>query len=77
MSYPIMPQNNYPPMFNQAPVYHPPADPGYNASVGVGPRFSIPDPNNAINGSVHEEEDRKSVSSIDDFEARLNALKRL
>ncbi len=73
------PNNNYPTMFNnQVPAYHPPADPGYNAAMGVGPRFSIPEHNNAINGSVvHDEEDRKSAGSVDDFEARLNALKRL
>lgn len=45
-------------------------------SSGGGPNFSLPPAVN--NGAPHEDNsDAKSVSSIDDFEARLAALKRL
>jgi hypothetical protein len=82
LNYQYMPQTApaYPVLFNQQPppMYHPPADAGYNnphASFG-GPQFSLPENNFPASGQ-QEEEDSKSISSVDDFEARLNALKKL
>ena len=60
---------NVPQPYNPAIHLPPPAE--FNPSHGVGPSFSLP-----VTHSTNED-DNKSVASMDDFEMRLAALKKL
>lgn len=67
--------NSFAPPQSQPPLYPPPQDTHFEHS-GAGPRFSIEAPVTQDGGHT-QEDDTKSVASMDDFEARLAALKRL
>ena len=60
---------NVPQPYNPAIHLPPPAE--FNPSHGEGPSFSLP-----ANPSINDD-DNKSIASIDDFEMRLAALKKL
>ncbi|CDW76781.1 UNKNOWN [Stylonychia lemnae] len=85
------PPNQYPPM-NQPPQnfnagMFPPPNIGLNIQPinydmpppqnNTQPNFSIPDNNNPMGGQSQPDMERSQSSTMDDIEARLNALKRL